>query len=247
MPKRRLSGTSSGVGKRKRTIGGRKKGYALTKAVVGRQNHLIVQGVFGNVSLHTTNGFTIGTNSSPAIQFFFCGGRAFCALGASAPVQFGNLYVSGANLVSVFDKFRIRKVDAEMVFSANSLSTSVNNSAMTNMYGVVDYDDSGPLTAVEDALAYPSCKLMVLGQPAQDGSSIHKMRLSTPTVVESVQNSGGGSTNARHIISPWLDTGTTDIAHYGLKYYLNSPIPTGALSGVITFTFTVFLEYKDTR
>lgn len=247
MPKRKLSGTSSGVGKRKRTQRGRKKGYALTRSLVGRQNHLIVQGVFGNVSLHTTNGFTIGTNSSPAIQFFFCGTRVFVALGASAAVQFGNLYVSGGNLVSVFDKFRIRKVETEIVFSANSLSTSVSNSSMSNMYGVIDYDDSGPLTAVEDALAYPTCKLMVLGQPAATGGAIHKMNLNSPTVIESVQNSGGGSTNSKHCISPWLDTGAADIPHYGLKYYLNTPIPSGALVGVVTFTFHVFLEYKDTR
>lgn len=245
--KRTITPTAGGGGKRARKAGARKKGYALTRQLVGRQNHLIVQGVFGNVQIHTTNGFTIGTNSSPAIQFFFCGTRAFFALGASAPTQFGNLYVSGGPLVSVFDKFRIRKVETEIVYSANSLGATVANAAMQNMYGVIDYDDSGPLTAVEDALAYPTCKLMVLGQAASNGGSIHRMNLTRPTVIESVQNSALGSTNAKHCVSPWLDTGASDIPHYGLKYYLNSPIPSGALVGMCTFTFHVFLEYKDTR
>ena len=73
------------------------------------------------------------------------------------------------------------------------------------------------------------------------------MNLNSPTVIEAVQNSGGGSTNSKHCISPWLDTGATDIPHYGLKYYLNTPIPLRGIEWCSDVYVSCFLEYKDTR
>jgi len=208
--------------------------------MVANADHIIQCGAAQSFQLNTSTGFA---GISNALQWTFTQNGVYYALGAGALTLAGNNFIAAASLVNIFDKWKLLKVEMEVHLSANSLSTSVSNQAMSHVYIVQDYDDSGPLISLENALAYPTCSTMVLGQTQGPKT----FRLTRPTTLEGVVNNAGGLQASRQIVSPWLDCGITNTPHYGFKLWHVNPLQNATNNGWVTFTFRCYFNYKDTR
>jgi len=129
--------------------------------------------------------------------------------GAAAPygIAFGWSLVDipqAANLVGLFDQFRIRKVVLRICASHNTNTTGVGSL----LYIVEDYDNSNLLTSVATAQDYESCQVL-RGSDAGSGDGC------TLTLTPCIPV----STNLGNMIKPcpWQDCAVTNNTHYGVK------------------------------
>jgi hypothetical protein len=109
-----------------------------------------------------------------------------------------------ANLVALFDQFRIRKVDLRLSSSRNTNTTGVGSI----LYVVQDYDNSNLLGSVAAAQAYQSC-VAVRGSDAGEGES-YAITLTPCIPIPSI---AGNEVKP----CPWQDCAVTTNTHYGIK------------------------------
>jgi hypothetical protein len=111
-------------------------------------------------------------------------------------------YVS---LIAVFDQYRI--VDVEMWLTPQ---TSADVSARQGLlYSVLDYDDSTALASTAAYTDYDTCVI----SPQSNGHYRHF----APHVANALY-APSTFTSFGNVVSPWIDTSSYSVAHYGVKF-----------------------------
>lgn len=153
----------------------------------------------------------------------------------------GNL--NFADYTALFDSYRIRKVQLQMVYNADSQSQTMTT-GLPNLMMVNDYDDS-QATTVASLLQYDSWKLVQMGSGANNSkywTVVPRTQVAVETTAGSVTSISGGSKN-------WIDCATPNAKYFGVKGLVDTQVTGGALSnvGFVTFYVKVFVQFKNTR
>lgn len=127
----------------------------------------------------------------------------------------------------LFDAYRINKV--VVIFTPmlgpytgiNGVATGTAGTFDQALYTVIDRDDHNVLTALSQAEEYETLKMTAAARK-------HK-RVLTPAVAMEVYKAGGLSNGYSQRYKQWIDMGTNDVDHYGLK---------GVIQGASTNTHT---------
>lgn len=119
---------------------------------------------------------------------------------------------NSASYTAIFDTYRIEKVEMLFVpyFNANSVGFATNT-IPPDLFLVVDYDDATPAGSTVVLSQYSNMKCF--------GPTDTAYLAFRPTIATGVWD-GASSTliPAGTQQGPWLDIGSTGIAHYGVKY-----------------------------
>jgi hypothetical protein len=200
----------------------------------------------------TDVGLSDGTTTSNGLTWTFCQNNPFYS--NSAGLQTLPNYLNASAYAQIYDQYRIIKVDIDMYYSANSntnnSSTTLSNLSLPIMYGVVDYDDSDLLSNETGALAYSTCQVFQFGNSSGTNNGRQTKHLQKPTVLTESSLPGGSATASQLTVSPWLSTDLTTQAHYGIKFYMSSSLPTPSVKtnlGYLTFIIRQFVEYRNIR
>lgn len=115
----------------------------------------------------------------------------------------------------LFDAYRINKVVVSFTpmlgayTSINGVAASTSGTFDQPLYTVIDRDDHNVLTNLSQAEEYESLKMTPSYRK-------HK-RVLTPAVAMEVYKAGGLSNGYSQRYKQWIDMGTNDVDHYGIK------------------------------
>lgn len=137
-----------------------------------------------------------------------------------------------ANLVAVFDQFRIVKATISIVPEISSSDTTT--SPTPYLWAVVDNDGAGPATVTE---------FLQRGCIPQPLNKFRQMTISSPSVLMAGYESAVLSSYTP-VVSPWLDTNDYNTPHYGMYFYLDGS-PTVGWEAKIFCTLTV--EFRNVK
>ena len=144
---------------------------------------------------------------------------------------------------ALFDSYRIRKVQLQMVYNADSQSQTMVT-GLPNIMMVNDYDDSnntGPTSLVQ----YPSFKLIQMGSGVDNckyWTMVPKTQMSVETTTGAVASISGKKYD-------WIDCATPNAQYFGVKGFVDTQVSGGALSnvGFVTFYVKVWVQFKNSR
>lgn len=213
-----------------------------------RRIHPVVMGINGRFGNIPSGGFSDGTESSNGLQFLFNAQKVQYRIGTNAFGQLGE-FDNWDNFQAVYDQYRLRRVTCEIMYSANTLAqTNVQPTiGLPIMYTVVDYDDSEPLKDSSDALAYSSCKTMMLGNSSGPNNGKQYWNLNKPTT-KTLVDSEQDVAVAQLKVSPWLSTDQGVVSHYGMKCFMDNTVQISeVVVGFVDFTFRLFVEFRNTK
>jgi len=137
---------------------------------------------------------------------------------ASASAIFGSIAFEvgdldgWSNMSSLFDQYRVDRVDVLLKPTSNSLSLNLAtspNQASPDLYVVVDRDDSTALTSNAQLRQYENCRVM----SSYQGIRVNFIPSITPAYYQSGSFVGYGIEESR-----WLDVASSAIPHYGIKF-----------------------------
>jgi hypothetical protein len=138
--------------------------------------------------------------------------------------------VPGYSNLAIWDQYRLDAVRISIVPTANALPTTVSSTqTYSELYCVIDYDDSVNLTSTTAALGYDNCIMLVPGESLE--------RTFQPRIA--VAGYAGTFTSYTNMPPQWIDTASNAVQHYGLKYAI-SP---GAAGQTAFQTWDVITEY----
>lgn len=211
------------------------------KEVAAKALHTFVCGQQFESTLNEQTGFG-GLGLS--IQFGATGQGMVYAVGGTAPAAIPNgIFANAASMFAMFDSYRIKEVQLVIMYSANQVATSSTTHALPVFYIVEDPDDINPLPDANTALAYGNCRTIQLGNN-NNGKAYASIK--APTVPIQSQTVSG-TAFAVQKRSPWIDCGTANIVHNGLKIYYKSPLNVLQQAATVTWTFSVILEFKGVK
>lgn len=153
--------------------------------------------------------------------------------------NFSAIAASG-DFVGLFDQYRINGVQVKLVPRWNIEFQATQNVNTPRCYYTVDYDDSATLTTEGDVLQYGRCRMF---KPNR-GFSLYFKPSADLTYYNSTTSSGYGRG-----YNPWLDMGSQDIPHYGLKIFMLTPANTDVTATKFTWDLQVkyYFACKFTR
>lgn len=122
-----------------------------------------------------------------------------------------------AEFTSLYEQYSIKLVKVELI--PRPTSSEMGQSGAPQVHSVIDFNDSNPLTGLQDYLQYETYK-------STRGLQIHK-RVFKPMVAATVYNGAIASGYSNPNRSIWVDTTSPAVQHYGLKIYI-SPIDSGS-------------------
>lgn len=139
---------------------------------------------------------------------------------------------------NLFDLFRIKWVEVDVIYNVNSTSANLPTLSLPYMYSAVTGDDSNT-TNLEAIRQFDSCKIHQLG----NGPIKIRFKPKPSNLVFNGVTSGYSPTNN------WLDTNYPDVPHYGLKLCFDPIFNTGgaAILGYISCSAKIIYEFKNTR
>jgi len=154
---------------------------------------------------------------------------------------------NSTEFTNLFDCYRINSVTLRFDWSRNSadlsgtsiISSSVNPAPL--MYSVLDYDDNVSLANSQAAQQYGTCKLHNFA------ANPTYQRTFTPLPAINYYKSAIATSYGRPKGPQWIDTGSPDTPHYGLKVVVFLSETSSVNSGVIYVQYTVNFSCKDTR
>lgn len=159
-------------------------------------------------------------------------------LGGSVQTEVG--IPSSAELQSLFDKYRIKKVEVEVFYGHNSSeSTQPYLPVITQ---ALDFDS---VNGTNDLNEYAGAQTRQFG----NNNGAHKFKLYNPTIAQSVGSDAPLiAVIGAQKVSPWLDTAAPGINHYGMRFQVsNFGSSTNALVGRFIFRFKITYEFKCPR
>jgi len=136
-----------------------------------------------------------------------------------------------ASWTTLFDQYRIREIECVMEFP---LTESTSMTADPGRWvSAVDVDDATVPTSLDVLTSYGNAMESTTTQA-------HYHRWAPGVAVDLYTGAFGGFGN---VTSPWIDAGSTNVVHYGLKYGCTPGADTGGL--VMTYKFHV--EFRATH
>lgn len=205
------------------------KEYSLAKAP-------IMQSCQIDILLHNQTGWAAAGQS--LCWAFNLNGAAYSVGGGAFNTE---AFENSAQLVNIYDQWKLTRVQVTMDGSFNDFST-VENRWMLNVYSAIDKND-GNATSVSELLSYSTVKKTKIGLEKEG-----KMTLYSPTVQGALETTsfGGFTTAGQCKTSPWISTDSPTIAHYGIKYAAKNNAQ-AAWSMSVTFFVQCFFEFKNTK
>jgi len=143
-----------------------------------------------------------------------------------------NQFDQVTQLAAVFDQYRFVMIECEFIPGVND-----NNVAATNMglfATVIDYDDATVLSSFNTALDYTNC-LVGSGYEAQRRTFIPHT---------AVAAYAGAFTSFSNVTSPWIDSGSPSVQHYGLKTAWTATTTTAQ---IMTLLPKVWVQFRNVR
>ena len=154
---------------------------------------------------------------------------------------------SYADFTNLFDQYKICGIKLRFVFNKNSSDAGVNaaplNQFLPNIYTVIDYDDGTALSGgnANTYLEYSNCHVNRLDRPFK--------RYFRPHIAEGAYG-GVAFTRYANKKSCWLDTDSTDVEHYGAKYFIDGGMMGGSgtvIIGKLQVFATFYIACKNVR
>lgn len=184
---------------------------------------------WNGVALNSHNlqfNFTLG-----GVQMY-CGGTLFYT--AQLP--------NSNELTSLYDQYRLDYIEMQPIFSNNMSNVTTSTITLPIMYVCKDYDDSND-AGIADIQQYQNHKVFQVGQ--MGGKNITRVR---PNVDVVVYQSPALSGYARGR-SMFLDTGSAQVPHYGIKIAMEPMVVPGSttLVGYFTFNFKYHITMLNTK
>jgi len=126
-----------------------------------------------------------------------------------------------ANYSSAFDQYRIVKIEYYVKPTCQKGSSVAATSPYAFLYFLHDYDDATNLSTLNAALSYSNT--VILGPGESHARTIR------PHCAMAMTTSGAASvTGAGNIASPWIDSSSTGVVHYGVKWAIKQSNSTNA-------------------
>lgn len=167
----------------------------------------------------------------------------------------GTLWNNYASAAALFQMYRIREFEIEVIYSQTSFTQSQNvpepipvNAPIC--YSVLDREDARIVANAQEALQYASCKYDQFG----NNRRIVRKMLAPSTMGEQLDDTSliGATTPAQVSYGPWLACGSNTsgatapvIPHGFIKMFFdNMSQPSDAEVGVFCFVVKAIFEYK---
>lgn len=122
---------------------------------------------------------------------------------------------SGSEFTNLFQAYKINGVRLDFVPTANSADVGSATMHLPIMHYVYDFDDTAPPTSYTEVFQYDTVKSRRCDKP---WSLFIKPKVLTEAFQQGVTQAYGYSRNM------WLSTAYPSVEHYGVKYYLESPV-----------------------
>jgi len=123
-----------------------------------------------------------------------------------------------SSLTTLFDQYKIEEICVDIVAEGNTN----NNSLDSRWASVLDYDDSATLTTFAQALEYDTALIT----PLNNG---HARRFKPHVAVAAYS---GAFTSFANQPAQWLDCGSPNIQHYGIKLIAEPSVTATGVSAV---------------
>lgn len=142
---------------------------------------------------------------------------------------------SSSELQSLFDRYRLKRVIVTVYYSLNSAETG--QYPMPVLKQALDFNQ---VTGTNDLNEYAGSKFVQLGNVVNGC----RFNLTTPTCSNAVETNTAPTANlAQSAISPWIDTASPGVNHYGMRFQLGY-FGNAAAADVGNFLFSFRLEYE---
>lgn len=120
-----------------------------------------------------------------------------------------------SELVSLYDQYRVDKVEVWFKSQQHAGQATGSGGASAGWIAIaVDFDDNVTPSTVAQILAYDNA---VIVEPQEDYYITF-----VPHIARATQVSGGGYSGASNDKNGWLDTVSSSILHYGVKWVINT-------------------------
>jgi len=116
-----------------------------------------------------------------------------------------------ANYSGAFDQYRITKIEYFLKPTCQKGTTSVATSPFAFLYFLHDYDDATNLATVNAALSYANTVILGPGES-------HARTIRPHCAMAMTTSAAGAITGAGNAPSPWIDSSSTSVVHYGVKW-----------------------------
>jgi hypothetical protein len=133
---------------------------------------------------------------------------------------------------ALYDAYRIVQIRATFYPISNNVLPS-----SSRFYTVIDYDDGTAFTTVGDAEQYDSC------QTSSVDNNTAIQRVYNPRIAQAVY-SGAFTSFAQSLVGTWIDTASSTVQHYGLKWALDAS--TG-VTNVFRIEVDCVIQCKNSR
>lgn len=138
--------------------------------------------------------------------------------------------------LSIWDQYRIDCIRFTLIPQSNALqATAISGTVFPPVFVVIDYDDSTALSSQASAQNYDNC--IELGW-FQSMSRSFKPRAALAAYA-------GAFNNYANVPSPWLDTVSHGVQHYGIKMWLNAGIAAQTTLPRFSVSIEYFLSFRS--
>jgi len=161
----------------------------------------------------TVNYTTVFTSSTTVPQFF---AKSFSMSDLTQATQ----------LLGVFDQYRIDHIWLKIVPGVNNSATSPYGSAQ--WYSALDYDDASTPGSISVLTQYANC--------ITTATNVAHYRHLTPHIAVAAYS--GTFTSFKNEVADWIDSGSPNVQHYGLKAAVDVTTST-QISFTLYATFTL--------
>lgn len=165
-----------------------------------------------------------------------------------------NLYRGGAldfvspisnasEYISLFDSYRIRGIQIEIVYNSNSVGLGASTSLPVVCFAT-DYDDVAG-TNLANLAQYNTFRAIQFGNNSNNG----KVKISLKPKVQTTVATYSGALIGLGLDSPWLDCSTAGAEYFGLKGFYDNQQNSGTLVniGFLTFYVKYLVEFKNPK
>jgi len=141
-----------------------------------------------------------------------------------------------STFAGLFDQYRIDCVCFHIVPANTAIQVSTASTPMTQLYCVLDFDDSTALSSSSAARQYDNCIVLEPGESLK--------RQFAPRIAMAAYN--GAFSGYANMEAEWIDLGSTDVVHYGVKIWVPA-LSSNTLQQQWKVYTEYFLSFKAVR
>jgi len=156
---------------------------------------------------------------------------ASATAGVGGVITFALNGLEGAStLTTLFDFYRIAAIRVGIRPQNNAINVvDPTTTKLVEFYNVIDYNDGTTPGGAAIMREYDNCVVLTPGLSCE--------RTFLPRMAAPVRSAAG--TDYMSVVPQWLNTGSDDVLHYGLKYY----VPQVAVAQTTLQTWQLDVEY----